>query len=74
MADWSDSVVFEIKLCAHFWMTDRININCKKKWTKCQCFIKIKELQADTQSKAFAAYLILPNRTQSPLTTRPVEN
>jgi len=33
---------------------------------------KLKELQADTQANAFAAHLILPNRTQSPPTTRQV--
>lgn len=38
--------------------------------TKCQRFVKLKELQADTQANAFAAHLILPNRTQSPPTTR----
>lgn len=37
-------------------------------------FVKLKELQADTQSNAFAAHLILPNRTQSPPTTRQVDN
>jgi hypothetical protein len=42
----------------------------EKQWTKCQCFVKLKELQADPQAKAFAAHLILPNRTQSPPTTR----
>jgi CubicO group peptidase (beta-lactamase class C family) len=42
-------------------------------WTKCQPFAKLKELQADTQANAFAAHLILPNRTQSPPTTRPVD-
>ena len=40
---------------------------------KCQPFAKLKELQADTQANAFAAHLILPNRTQSPPTTRPVD-
>jgi hypothetical protein len=40
--------------------------------TKCQRFAKLKELQADTQANAFAAHLILPNRTQSPPTTRQV--
>ena len=39
----------------------------------CQRFAKLKELQADTQANAFAAHLILPNRTQSPPTTRQVE-
>ena len=34
---------------------------------------KLKELQADTQANAFAAHLILPNRTQSPPTTRQVD-
>jgi hypothetical protein len=38
--------------------------------TKCQRFAKLKELQANTQINAFAAHLILPNRTQNPLTTR----
>ncbi|MBV6462525.1 MAG: hypothetical protein HJHJAOHD_02699 [Flavobacteriales bacterium] len=38
--------------------------------TKCQRFVKLKELQADTQANAIAAHLILPNRTQSPPTTR----
>jgi hypothetical protein len=37
---------------------------------KCQRFAKLKELQAETQANAFAAHLILPNRTQSPPTTR----
>ena len=41
---------------------------------KCQRFAKLKELQADTQAKAFAAHLILPKRTQSPPTTRPVDS
>jgi hypothetical protein len=41
-----------------------------KRQTKCQPFAKLKELQADTQANAFAAHLILPNRTQSPPTTR----
>jgi len=36
---------------------------------KCQRFAKLKELQADTHANAFAAHLILPNRTQSPPTT-----
>jgi hypothetical protein len=27
---------------------------------KCQRFVKLKELQTDTQAKAFAAHLILP--------------
>jgi Zn-dependent peptidase ImmA (M78 family) len=45
----------------------------EKQWTKCQPFAKLKELQADTQANAFAAHLILPNRTQSPPTTRPVD-
>jgi len=40
---------------------------------KCQPFVKLKELQADTQAKAFAAHLILPNRTQSPPATRQVD-
>jgi Zn-dependent peptidase ImmA (M78 family) len=44
-----------------------------KQWTKCQRFVKLKELQAETQANAFAAHLILPNRTQSPPTTRPVD-
>ena len=44
-----------------------------KRQTKCQPFAKLKELQADTQANAFAAHLILPNRTQSPPTTRPVD-
>jgi hypothetical protein len=35
-----------------------------KRQTKCQPFAKLKELQADTQANAFAAHLILPNRTQ----------
>jgi Zn-dependent peptidase ImmA (M78 family) len=45
----------------------------EKQWTKCQPFAKLKELQADTQANAFAAHLILPNRTQSPPTTRQVD-
>jgi hypothetical protein len=44
-----------------------------KRQTKCQPFAKLKELQADTQANAFAAHLILPNSTQSPPTTRPVD-
>ena len=44
-----------------------------KRTTKCQRFAKLKELQADTRANAFAAHLILPNRTQSPPTTRPVD-
>ena len=44
-----------------------------KRQTKCQRFVKLKELQADPQAKAFAAHLILPNRTQSPPTTRQVD-
>jgi hypothetical protein len=44
-----------------------------KRQTKCQPFAKLKELQANTQANAFAAHLILPNRTQSPPTTRPVD-
>ena len=36
-------------------------------------FAKLKELQADTQANAFAAHLILPNRTKSPPTTRQVD-
>jgi hypothetical protein len=39
-----------------------------------QPFVKLKELQADTQTNAFAAHLILPNRTQSPPTTRLVDS
>jgi hypothetical protein len=44
-----------------------------KRQTKCQRFVKLKELQADTQPRAFAAHLILPNRTQSPPTTRQMD-
>jgi hypothetical protein len=36
-----------------------------KRQTKCQPFAKLKVLQADTQANAFAAHLILPNRTQA---------
>jgi hypothetical protein len=36
---------------------------------KMQSFAKLKELQADTQTNAFAAHLILPN-APSPPTTR----
>jgi Zn-dependent peptidase ImmA (M78 family) len=32
---------------------------------KCQRFAKLKELQSHTQANAFAAHLILPNRTQA---------
>jgi hypothetical protein len=46
------------------------NKRTEKQWTKCQRFVKLKELQADTQANAFAAHLILPKRTQSPPTTR----
>jgi hypothetical protein len=45
----------------------------EKRQTKCQPFAKLKELHADTQANAFAAHLILPNRTQSPPTTRQVD-
>jgi Zn-dependent peptidase ImmA (M78 family) len=38
-----------------------------KRQTKCQPFAKLKELQADTQANAFAAHLILPNRSQANL-------
>ena len=41
--------------------------------TKPQRFIKLKELQADKLANAFAAHLILPNRTQSPPTTLTIE-
>ena len=41
--------------------------------TKCQRFVKLKELQADTQANAFAAHLILPSRTQCLPTTRQYE-
>jgi len=44
-----------------------------KRQTKCQRFAKLKELQADTQANAFAAHLILPNRTQSPPTTQTLQ-
>jgi hypothetical protein len=44
-----------------------------KRQTKCQRFVKLKELQPATQANAFAAHLILPNRNQSPPTTRPVD-
>jgi Zn-dependent peptidase ImmA (M78 family) len=47
--------------------------SAKNRQTKCQRFAKLKELQADTQANAFAAHLILPNRTQSPPTTRQVD-
>ena len=47
-------------------------IRTVKRQTKCQPFAKLKELQADTRANAFAAHLILPNRTQSPPTTRQV--
>ena len=43
---------------------DRTDIKLTlKRTTKCQRFAKLKELQADTQANAFAAHLILPNRT-----------
>jgi hypothetical protein len=45
----------------------------EKRKTKCQRFVKLKELQADTQANAFAAHLILPKRTKSPPTTRQVD-
>jgi len=50
-----------------------INDNAKMDRKKCQPFAKLKELKADTQANAFAAHLILPNSTQSPPTTRPVD-
>lgn len=37
---------------------------------KSQRFAKLKELQADTQANAFAAHLILPNRTTTLQTFR----
>jgi|GEM_PF-6382394 len=49
------------------------NKRTEKQWTKCQRFVKLKELQAYTRANAFAAHLILPNRTQSPPTTRQVD-
>jgi hypothetical protein len=49
------------------------NKRTEKKWTKCQRFVKLKELQAYTQANAFSAHLILPNRTQSPPTTRQMD-
>ena len=36
-----------------------------KRQTKCQRLAKLKELQAATQANAFAAHLILPNRTKA---------
>jgi hypothetical protein len=39
------------------------NKTTEKQWTKCQRFVKLKELQADSQAKACAAHLILPNST-----------
>jgi hypothetical protein len=45
---------------------DRTDIKLTiKRTTKCQRFVKLKELQAATQANAFAAHLILPNRTQA---------
>ena len=44
-----------------------------KRQTKCQRFVKLEELQAETQANAFAEHLILPNLTQSPPTTRQVD-
>jgi len=41
----------------------------KKQKRKCQRSAKLKVLQAETQAKAFAAHLILPNRSQSQPTT-----
>jgi Zn-dependent peptidase ImmA (M78 family) len=38
----------------------------KKTVDKMPTHCKLKELQADTQANAFAAHLILPNRTLSP--------
>jgi hypothetical protein len=49
------------------------NKRTEKQWTKCQRFVKLKELQADTQTNAFAAHLILPKRTKSPPTNRQVD-
>ena len=49
------------------------NKQTEKQWTKSQRFVKLKELQADTKANAFAAHLILPNRTQSPPTTRQLD-
>jgi len=37
-------------------------------------FAKLKELQADTQANAFAAHLILPNRTAPPTTLCQTDN
>ncbi len=52
---------------------DSATMNRQKKRLDSQPFAKLKELQANTQANAFAAHLILPNRTQSPPTTRPVD-
>lgn len=41
-----------------------INIRADKR-EKSQPLAKLKELQADKQTNAFAAHLILPNRTQA---------
>ncbi len=38
------------------------NDSDKNGQTKCECFAKLKELQAYTQANAFAAHLILTNR------------
>ena len=54
--------------------TANIEIECYKWTTKFQRFVKLKELQADTQANAFAAHLILPNHTQSSPTTRAVDD
>ncbi|WP_396179232.1 hypothetical protein [Flavobacterium sp.] len=40
---------------------------------KANASAKSKELQSPAQSQRFAAHLILPNRTQSPPTTRQVD-
>jgi Zn-dependent peptidase ImmA (M78 family) len=47
--------------------------NDKTTKNKCQRLANLKELQADTRANAFAAHLILPNRTQSPPTNRQVD-
>jgi hypothetical protein len=36
-----------------------------KRQTKCQRLAKLKELQTCTRANAFAAHLILPNRTKT---------
>jgi hypothetical protein len=67
---WGAGVAYIKELAASVADDTTDNKRTEKQWTKCQRFVKLKELQAATRANTFAAHLILPNRTQSPPTTR----